>query len=533
MKKLLFLFLVFGLSATFFLSCRSDNDTIVKNSLDSINVYTPLISDDSLYFLNTFRGIQVAQTRDRFSTKNSEVYIDMDITILDQNPKITSNLLAFAIFNLSDWGFLNTSDSLISEKFNINAYKYKSTQEDLNKFSDIISSKFYEQLPEILEFDCGYNIDIDIYPVFLNENFVTYYKYAYYYTGGVHGNYSEFLQTYDIKTGETINLEDIILPDGFDKLREVVVKHMAASYPIYDGIMTIDQYLDSLNMWKGETNLGVVLGMISADDIEKISLKNYPINDPGINDIGLVISYEKYFLTPGADGCPKIVISYDEIRDCLKEPFKSYKSILPTENKTTELVEDIDRGWYYSKEDIDSIRKTIGLTDYGKPYPSDINEFYKFRGGKLEKKYKVQNIHGEWIIYGHKYDPRERLTLLPNGQFIEIEQNVLAEDSLGKMRYFHRGRKDGFYTYDETKNLITLYNYENIRNIPLEGFLKYDNPENRQYIVASIDNDTIWLADEVGDLWQGYRPNVELEWINDTNVKLSKMINYGCKNYRY
>ena len=85
------------------------------------------------------------------------------------------------------------------------------------------------------------------------------------------------------------------------------------------------------------------------------------------------------------------------------------------------------------------------------------------------------------------------------------------------MHYFHRGRKDGFYTYDETKNLITLYNYEKIRNIPLEGFLKYDNPENRRYIVASIDNDTIWLADEVGDLWPGYRPYVELEGINDTD----------------
>lgn len=518
MKKLLFLFLlVFGLSATFCLSCHSDNDTIVKNSLDSINVYVPLIPDDSLYFSNTFRGIQVAQTRDRFSTENSEVYIDMDITILKQNPKITSNLLSFAIFNLSDWGFLNTPDSLIPEKYNIEAYKDKPTQEILNKFSDIISTEFYEQLPEILQFDCGYNIDIDIYPVFLNEDYVTYYKYAYYYTGGAHGNYTEFLQTYNIKTGETINLEDIILPNKYDKLREVVVKHMAASYPIYDGITTIDQYLDSLNMWKGKTNLGVVFGTISADDIEKISVKNFPINDPGINDIGIVISYEKYFLTPGVNGCPKIVISYDEIRDCLKEPFKSYKSILPTDNETTELVDDIDRGWYYSKEDIDSIRKTMGLTDYGKPYPSDINEFYKFRGGKLEKKYKAEDLHGEWIIYGHRFDPRESITFFPVGTFMEITQNALAEDSLGKMHYFHRGRKDGFYSYDETKNLITLYNYENIRNIPLEGFIKYDNPENRRYIVASIDNDTIWLADEVGDLWPGYRPYVELEGIKDTD----------------
>lgn len=318
-------------------SCSSgskNGEAIVDYPIDRLDVFKPLIPIDSIEVSKSYRGIPIALTKDSFATDNSEIYIKMDFVILDQNPKITTNLLSFAMFNLSDCGFTHTPDSLISEKYDVFKITDIPTQELINQFSDVVSKEFYAQLPTILSYDdWGFNMDIEIYPVFLNDEYVTYCKDAYWYTGGAHGNYSKFLQTYDIKTGDSVDLEDIIKPDMIGEFRKVVVKHMASSYPIFEDIKTVEEYLDSLNEWKGNTNIGVVLGVVSRDELRKITMENYPIDDPGITEVGLVISYEKYFLTPGVNGCPTIVIPFDEIKHCLKPPFNQYNTIIPQQLK--------------------------------------------------------------------------------------------------------------------------------------------------------------------------------------------------------
>lgn len=494
---------------------------IEKYPSDTLDVYKPLIPIDSLDFSLSYQGIPIAQTKDRFATENSDIYINMDIVILEQNPKITSNLLSFAIFNLSNLGFTHTPDSLIYDKYDL-GYLGLPTQEMINVFSEVASKEFYEELPTILSYECGFNMDIEIYPVFLNDDYVTYCKYAYYYTGGAHGNYSKFLQTYNLKTGDSVDLEDIIKPDKLGEFRNVVVKHMASSYPHSSNSQPVNEYLDSLNGWKGATNLGVVFGSVSPDDLEKITIDNYPLNDPGITEVGLVISYEKYFLTSGVYGCPTIVIPFDEIKNCLKPRFNQYKTIIPLQSSTNSKIgtEVENPGWYYTSEDIDSIRSTMGLNDYGKPFPNDINEYYNYRHGEIRNYYSDMDIQGEWIIYGHLYDPRRCLTFSPDGKFIEISQYALNKDAYGNMHYYHKGRIEGIYSYDRSKNLITLYNYENLMSIPLEGFLKYEHPENLRYVIHKIENDTIWLADEVGDIWPGFRPWVKLNGVkNNISVK--------------
>lgn len=323
--SIIFLYVMLFLSP----SCGTEHkamDSIEKFPTDTLDVFCPLIPEDSLHSIKSFRGFPVAKIKDSIPTKDSMIYITMNIVELDQNPKITSNLLSFAIFNLVDRGFLPSRDSLLSEKYNDRDFKDRTAQEVLNQFSDLVSKEFYAQLPTILSYECGFNMEINIYPVFLNDEYVTYCKDAYYYTGGAHGNYSRFLQTYNVKTGETIDLEDMVLPEKLGEFREAVVKHMAASYPIGEGIKTVTEYLDSLNSWFGLTNLEVALGVASPDDLERITIENYPLNDPGITDVGLVVCYEKYALTPGVYGCPTIVISYDEVRDCLKPPFNKYPS---------------------------------------------------------------------------------------------------------------------------------------------------------------------------------------------------------------
>ena len=301
-------------------SCRSNRPNsiaIEKFPIDTMDVYKSLIPGDSLKLSKSFQGIPVAYSNDRFVTNDSNVFLEMEIVVLDQNPKIISNLLSFAALKLSDTGFIHTPDSLFLEKYNDLAHKDDSPQTILNKFSSSVKEEFYDEISTILNYGCAFNINIEIYPVFLTEDYVTYCKSAYSYTGGAHGNYSRYLQSYDIKTGEAVSLEEVIKPDKMKDFREVVVKHMAYSYPIYDGLKTVEEYLDSLNNWLGNTNLRDSSGSVSSEDVKKITLDNYPLNNPGLTKEGLVINYEKYFLTPGSDGCPTIVIAYDEIGDCL------------------------------------------------------------------------------------------------------------------------------------------------------------------------------------------------------------------------
>ena len=317
---------VFTLVASTFIgsaSCTNKVQSIEKFSSDSADVFASIIPQDPTERPITYKGIPVVTLKDSIPTENSEIYINLNFTILDQNLEITDDLLNFGLYNLADTGFFYTPDSVCSEKYRF-VFIGMSSQEAAERLANIASKEFYEELPTILTYECGFNIDINVYPVFLNSEYVTYYKNAYCYTGGANGNSVLTLQTYNSNTGKALDIKDIIKPDKLIKLRETVAAHMASSYPIYEGISTVQQYLDSLNQWRGATDLDRVPEHASSNNIELITLKNYPIGDLGITAEGLVFCYPKYFLTPGSDGCPVIVVKYDEIRDCLKSPFNCY-----------------------------------------------------------------------------------------------------------------------------------------------------------------------------------------------------------------
>lgn len=321
MKYYAFILLLSGLMIN--LSCNSGNGSDKEYSFDTLDVHSCVIPCDSLQDSDTYNGISVAVIKDRFVSQDSDVYIKMNMTALDQNPLITEDLIGFALSNLSDCGFLNTPDSVMREKYDLSLLNDKSSQEILNEFSEFVGDEFRNVLPIILDYDCGYNMEILIYPVFLNEDYVTYDKYASYYTGGAHGNHTSFLQTFNVRTGKTLELEDIILPEKLNNLREIVVNYMASHYPLGENINDAEEYLVSLNEWLGVTDAKVLLG--NDDETNGvITVENFPLNNPGIHKNGLVFSYDKYQLTPGSYGCPEIIIPYDQIRDYLKEPFKEY-----------------------------------------------------------------------------------------------------------------------------------------------------------------------------------------------------------------
>ncbi len=315
--------------------CKGKGNNEFQPTLaDSIDVFVKLgpnknsNSGINTYGMNSIHGntIKYRFNPERSNIDSFNIYVDFDFTILELHPRITANLLSFIHYEMLEWGFINESDTITPFTIKEMTDKGFSQADIVKKALNWEKQLFIKEIPLIMEWETKFFMEFEIYPVFLNEEFVTYKKYAYYYTGGAHGNYSVFLQTYNLKTGESVDLDDFFIPENLDKVRELVAYHMAVMYSTDN--KNINEYLDSLNKWKGLTDIRRIMGVISDKNPDRITLKNYPINDPGIHGAGLVFTYEKYHLTPGICGCPTILIPFDEIRDCLKEPFCNYHSDL-------------------------------------------------------------------------------------------------------------------------------------------------------------------------------------------------------------
>lgn len=444
----------------------------------------------------------------RMASDSARVFVETKITLLELHPRITANLMGFIHTELINNFFINEGDTIFPFGTRDLTEKGFSQQYIAQKILDWQGDKFYKELPTIMTYRTGYNLVIEMEPVFLNEDFVTYHKYAYNYTGGMHGNYTSFLQTYNRKTGETLDLEDIIIPEKIDLLRERVALHMAKKYPIYSTVSSVESYLDSMNRWKGLTDWGVIMGVTKAEDRGFITLKNYPLNDPGIHGAGLVFTYEMYHLTPGCDGCPTVLITFDEIRDCLKEPFCNYQTEMvgfEKYNDNDDLY--IDKVQWYTEEQLDSARKASSPADDGHPWPRDISDWYRYRVGDITHQYSLNDLVGTWIGYGHLYDPRQYLTLNKNGSFVSVGEEALTKDSNGQMIYNYTNTIRGRYRFDSQKNLLMLRNWENmeLKEETLEAYIKQKDPENKYWIIHSIDRDTMYMADDSGDLWPFFR----------------------------
>lgn len=506
MKRLLLLPILFVFLISWMTSGCNGTTKIEKTPSDSIDVYARLKPNDEWYSCRHTYGkdsVLGHTIKYRMATDSCNIYTTFDITLLELHPRITANILSFIHNEMLNWGFINDADTIAP--FDIKELTDKGLSQIgiVKKTLDWESNLYYKEILDVMEYGDGYNLDIEIYPVFLNEDYVTYKKYSYYYTGGAHGNYSSFLQTYNLKTGESVDLDDIIIPEKLDDLRECVVRHMASNYPIYSSVTSVEAYLDSLNRWKGLTDIGVFMGITKEEDRERITLKNFPLNDPGIHGAGLVFTYEKYHLTPGCDGCPAILIPFNEIRNCLKEPFSNYNANINGFERYKERDLYADSALWYSDEQLDSVRASWGPADDGKPWPHDISDWYEYRHGNIRHHYKLNEIIGTWSGYGHLYDPRQILTINADGTFTNVTEEALSQDDEGKMHYVYAGTVKGKYVYKPNFNTIMFKNWDKmeLKNETLEAHVKQKDPENKYLIVHSIVRDTMYIADDIGDLW--------------------------------
>lgn len=307
-------------------SKHQSTEQIKPFASDTMNISQELHATDSINGIYYYGDVKGYKIHNRLNTDSANVYVDYDITIMELSHNITTTLASFIHYNLLDYGFVNDSDTIPPFSMKEFAPDYKRSQkENIEKMLGWSEECFKANADSIFEYSTDYNIEFSIHPVWLNDNYVTYFVFEYHYLGGMHGNYETYLHTFDKESGQTVNLNDIVKPDSIAKVRRLVAEHMA-SQNHFDNmkIPTLQNYLDSLNSWKNKTDIANYLNYGSPKDKYNITADDYPINDPGLNNTGLVFTYSKYHLTPGFEGCPVVVLTYDEVRDCLKEPFCNY-----------------------------------------------------------------------------------------------------------------------------------------------------------------------------------------------------------------
>lgn len=304
---LLFLFLITNIG------CNRER-MVVPFDFDVDEIFKPLSPNEDENLADTTFGPQkIAGTIMDYEipTEYSDIFIFFNnLTLLDVKPQINQQLFEFIQDQLCEYGFNNDSVSLAPNEYQELMASGLNYSQAAAHILDVQRENFNSQLDSIHSYSSHFNIYFKIYPVFLTDEFVTYRLNSYSYTGGAHGITVSLLKSFDLNSGKELKLDDIVKQDRIQDIRYDVAAQMAYSYPIYENIKSVSQYLDSLNVWLDNFE--------NDGNDDQITLQNYPLSDPALTSQGLVFIYQMYQLTPGSDGCPVVLIPYEDIKGFLK-----------------------------------------------------------------------------------------------------------------------------------------------------------------------------------------------------------------------
>jgi hypothetical protein len=283
-------------------TCDPDSIDVEASHMIPDSIESVAIGDKSI-------AMHIIKTRAELNDDN--FYMDFDLHLTEQNAKITKSIFAYIHAMLLKKGLITKKDAAL----NIDVEKLVRSNKT---FSEILEAAIQAWKPicRIPRFDDdddatpeGFCITFNIHPVFLNEDYITYVFNEYDYAYGAHGDEDVTVCTYNVKTGDAVNLSNVVKSAAIDNVHALVAEHMASKFPVSADAETVEQYLDALNEW------------LDKPEDDRITLQNFPINCCGIHASGLVVTFEKYQLTPGACGSPIIVIPYSELKDCLQPSF--------------------------------------------------------------------------------------------------------------------------------------------------------------------------------------------------------------------
>ena len=299
------------------IGCTEKTRQVVPNEYDSEEVYKPLKPNEE----DAPEGLTFGPKNTPgyvfdcdMTTESHDVYVlYSNFTVLDINPAITESLFSFMQEQLCEYDFVKDSTALEPGQYSQFLDEGLNYKDAAAKLIGIQKKEFEARIESDKALIYPFNISFQVYPIYLDDKYITYLESAYTYTGGAHGITSTYLHTFDLESGKLLTLQDIVKPERESEVRGEVAAHMAYSYPIYENIKTVEQYIDSLNVWVGTFN-----GSDTGEPDNRITVSNFPMPDVALTNEGLAVVYQMYDYTPGSDGCPLVVIPYKDIKGCLK-----------------------------------------------------------------------------------------------------------------------------------------------------------------------------------------------------------------------
>ena len=228
---------LFSIILLSFFGCRQQDRPVVPYVTDPDEVFKRLSPNDEetpeglTFGKDSIPGIIFDY---EMATNDSNIYVFFDkFTLLDVNPEINLDIADFIFSMMQENDFLPSDFNGHASSFKDSIAKGENYSNVMTDILDCLKSGFERDVKEHDDILPPFQMYFLIFPVYLNDNYVTYRLYAYSYTGGAHGSPYSYLRTYDLKTGTQLTLKDIVKPESIAEVREEVVAHMAYSYPIY------------------------------------------------------------------------------------------------------------------------------------------------------------------------------------------------------------------------------------------------------------------------------------------------------------
>lgn len=146
----------------------------------------------------------------------------------------------------------------------------------------------------------GYMMSVTARPVYAGDGFVTYDYMTDYYIGGNSADYSEASVSYNPATGQVYTLEDLVVGDSIQSVRQQLVETMAKS----EG-KSVEDYLAGLTAFLGEET--------------PLTVATFPVYNVAKMPSGLVFTYPKYAIAPGSEGSPRYNVTIADGDAALKQ----------------------------------------------------------------------------------------------------------------------------------------------------------------------------------------------------------------------
>ena len=161
---------------------------------------------------------------------------------------------------------------------------------------------------------------------------------------------------------------------------------------------------------------------------------------------------------------------------------------------------------------LDSIqyRRQRDTTDFGLPLPIDAYKMCVKRFGYPQSPISQDQFIGKWYGYGHLYDPIDVLTFFYDGSYISSTIPMIGLSDNNRPKYGCEIEEyQGKYEYQQNINQITFIDVFPEKDLTRFDYLIYENPRNNNLIVFSIEQDTMKLYDNLGDIKYYYRHKYE------------------------